>query len=487
MDLGIFNGLQGSRITSASLCDLLVESIEKNRLQPGDRLPSTRDIANYLGISRTTVMKALDKLIARGFLMSSQGAGTWVAKAKNGSPDKAEGASNPAEAKYPWLDRYSDLAATLALQSSEPCGSAQFDEMNFGSSPLDLEPLPAWRKIITRLSHNMDEIGFEANRDVFGYRPLREAIAAFLRRSKGIVCDAEQIVLASGVQGVVSPVFTLLVRAGDLAVCENPGFWGAREQFHGLGADVVTVPVDEQGMVVDALSKLDRDPQWVYIASSCNEPTGVSLSQERRQNLLKFCRENDTAILEDDWDSDFHYSGQAPRSLFSLDTNGSVIYFYSFWRLLYPLVSVGFLVIPHKLIEVFHSYKNIWDRQFTTMEHYALTELLNEGHVESHIRSIWKVYRRKRQALIFALSKHLLPDVTVLASGSGMHTLVRFETPLASEFIQQCAAAAGLECASSEAYYVQAAPANEYMMRFSHLPEEEILGRVERFASLLRG
>jgi GntR family transcriptional regulator / MocR family aminotransferase len=483
MDLGIFNGLQGSRITTESLCDLLIDSIENNRLQPGDKLPSSRDIATYLSISRTTVMKALDKLIARGFLMSSQGAGTWVANSSHSAKEQAT--ETAASNTYPWQQRYSNLASTLSLQSSEPCGSDEFDEMNFGSSPVDLEPLTAWRKIVTRLSHNVDTIGFEPNRDVFGYRPLREAIAAFLRRSKGIICDPEQIVLASGVQSVVSPVFTLLVKPGDLAVCENPGFWGAREQFHGLGADVATIPVDEQGLLVDSLNELDRQPQWVYIASSCNEPTGVSLSESRRRALLNWCNQNNTAILEDDWDSDFHYSGEAPPSLFSLDTTGSVIYFYSFWRLLYPLVSVGFIVIPEKLIEVFHSYKNIWDRQFTMIEHYALTELLIEGHVESHIRSIWKVYRRKRQALIFALSKYLLPGITLLPSGAGMHVVVRFAETMPADFIQKCASESGLECSATTPYYTHAAPVNEFMLRFSHLPEDEILTRVEKFAEAL--
>lgn len=483
MDLGIFSALLGSKITSESLCNLVIDEIGQNRIQPGDKLPSSRDVALYLGISRTTVMKAFDKLIARGFLMTSQGAGTWVASSSNISDRETEKRQKDV---YQWPDRYTDLASALTLQNSEPCGSEQFDEMNFGSSPVDLEPLTAWRKIMVRLSHNLDEIGFDANRDVFGYRPLREAIAGFLRRSKGIKCEPEQIVLASGVQTVISPVFTLLVKAGDLGVCENPGFWGAREQFHGLGADVATVPVDEHGLVVDALKDLDRQPQWIYLAPSCSEPIGVSLSVERRHQLLKFCKNNNTAILEDDWDSDFHYGEPAPPALYTLDTAGSVIYFYSFWRLLYPLVSVGFLVIPHRLIEVFHSYKNIWDRQFTMMEHYALTELLNEGHIENHIRSMWKIYRKKRQALIFALSKNFMPDITLLPSGAGMHVVIRFKKTLPADVIQKCASEAGLECSPTTPYYVHSAPDNEYMMRFSHLPEEEITTRVEKFAAALR-
>ncbi len=483
MDLGILKGLKGSKVTADSLYEVFSKAIEDKILAPGDKLPSSRDLATYLGISRTTVMKTLEKLISRGYLTSSQGAGTWVSfeSASNGKEKPLD--QSP---KYPWSDRFNNFAGTLSLQASEPIVSTAFDEINFGSSPMDLVPVSAWRKSLVRLSQSITDTAFDTNEEVFGYRPLREAIAAFLRRTKGIICDAEQIVLASGVQTVVSPMFTLLVKPGDLAVCENPGFWGAREQFQGMGADVVTVPVDEQGLVVDALNSLERAPQWLYIAPSCQEPTGVTLSAERRRQLLRWCTKEGTAILEDDWDSEFHYGGPSAPSLFSLDESGSVIYFYSFWRLLYPLVSVGCLVIPKQLVEVFESYKNIWDRQFTMLEHRVLTELLNDGHIESHIRSMWKKYRKQRQQLIHSLSKGLLPDISLVHSSTGMHVLVRFDKRFPSSLIQKSAADAGLTCAATTPYYVHSPRENEYMFRFSNIPTDEIEARVETFAKLLR-
>lgn len=482
MDLSILRELKDSKVTADALYAAIKDAVESKLLASGDKMPSTRDMALYLGISRTTVMKAFENLIASGYLASSQGIGTWVTSVATDTkplPQKAD------DAIYRWTDRYTNFARSLSIQSSEPIESAEFDEINFGSSPADLVPLKAWRKILLRAGESVSDSAFDANKEVFGYRPLREAIAGFLRRSKGIICDPEQIVLGSGVQSVISPALMLLVKPGDVAVCENPGFWGAREQFHSLGADVISVAVDEEGLVVDALAEIDRPVHWLYVAPSCQEPSGVALPEKRRQSLIRWIQRNGTAVLEDDWDSEFHYGGAAAPALFTLDKTGSVIYFYSFWRLLYPLISVGFLVIPHKLIGVFESYKNVWDRQFTLVEHHVLTELLNEGHVESHIRTMWKSYRKRRQALIFSMSKYLAPHIHIVSSSAGMHVVVRFDDSWSTDMITADATAAGLPCASTAAYYVHSAPKNEFMVRFSGIAANEIEQRVKDFAERL--
>lgn len=515
VDLGILNQLKDKKITAEALCDLIVDAIDKNLVVAGDKMPSTREIASYLGISRTTVMKVFDILIGRGYLSSSQGAGTWVSTnaATLASGDENGDSKHPGsnyrahadhltqsgrdgssfEPEYQWGERFNDLARRLNLLGSEPVESTDFDEMNFGSSPTELMPLSVWRKTLVNLTQSPaifeDATAFDANKEVFGYRPLREAIAGFLRRSKGMICDAEQIVLSSGVQSVISPVFTLLVKPGDLVICENPGFWGAREQFHSLGADIAYVPVDEDGLVVDALDELvlkeNRPAQWLYLPPSCQEPYGVTLSEDRRVKLLAWCKASGTAILEDDWDSEFHYDRTSVSTLYTLDKTGSVVYFYSFWRLLYPLVSVGFLVIPHQLIEVFASYKNVWDREFTLVEHRVLTELLNEGHVETHMRSMWKSYRKRRQTLIFALTKCFGHRAEVLSSSTGMHVVVRFNEDWSHKRVMESAASAQVPIADTTPYYAHAPRLNEFMVRFSSIPQDEIESRIESFAKTL--
>jgi GntR family transcriptional regulator/MocR family aminotransferase len=485
MDLAILKQLKGSKISAEALRETIASAIENKNLAPGEKLPSTRDIALYLGISRTTVMKSLDNLIATGHLTTSPGAGTWVRKFEgNGSSESAQSTHEQATG-YPWKDRYSSLAINLDAQRIEAIESTDFDEINFGSAPNDMLPLVAWKKSMLHWSHNADSVNFEANSDAFGYSPLREAIAGFLRRTKQIICKPEQIVIGSGVQSVVSPAFSLLVKPDDAIVCENPGFWGAREQFHSLGAAVLPVGVDEHGLMVDLLDEIDRPVQWVYVAPSCQEPSGVMLSEKRRGHLLDWCRRNNCAILEDDWDSEFQYDGQAAPSLFSLDKTGSVVYFYSFWRLLYPLVSVSFLVIPEQLIELFQSYKCSWDRQFTLVEHLVLTELLDKNVIETHMRSMWKTLRKRRQTLIFSLKKVFKDEVRISSSTSGMHVVLQFKNDLPESDILIAARKAGLSCASTAPFYAHSAKANEFMLRFSSHCEDEIESRINEFAIAL--
>ncbi len=485
MVLAILKQLKGSKISAESLKETIAVAIDNKHLAPGEKLPSTRDIALYLGISRTTVMKSLDVLIATGHLTTSPGSGTWVRKSEgNGSPESAHQKHENATG-YPWKDRYSSLALNLDAQRIEAIESTDFDEINFGSASNEMLPMSAWKKSLLHWSHNAESVNFEANSDAFGYRPLREAIAGFLRRTKQIICRPEQIVIGSGVQSVVSPAFSLLVKPDDAIICENPGFWGAREQFHSLGAAVIPVGVDDHGLMVDALKDIDRAVQWVYVEPSCQEPSGVMLSEKRRLDLLDWCKQNNCAILEDDWDSEFQYDGQAAPSLFSLDKTGSVVYFYSFWRLLYPLVSVSFLVIPEQLIELFQSYKCSWDRQFTLVEHLVLTELLDKNVIETHMRSMWKTLRKRRQTLIFSLKKVFKDEVLISGSTSGMHVVLQFKNDFSESAILTAAKNAGLSCASTAPYYAHSPKAKEFMLRFSAHCDEEIESRINEFAILL--
>jgi len=487
MNLAILKQLKGSKITAEALRETIASAIENKHLAPGEKLPSTRDMALYLGISRTTVMKSLESLIATGHLTTSPGAGTWVRKTdRNGSSGEQDSLENQEQPTgYPWHNRFSNLAANLHAQRIEAIENTDFDEINYGSAPSDMLPVQAWRKSLLHWSRSAEKFDFEANSDAFGYLPLRKAIAGYLRRTKQIICKPEQIVIGSGVQSVVSPAFALLVKPDDAIVCENPGFWGAREQFHSLGAAVIPIGIDEHGLIVDQLKDIERSVQWIYVEPSCQEPSGVMLSESRRVALLDWCQRNDCAILEDDWDSEFQYDGQAAPSLFSMDKTGSVIYFYSFWRLLYPLVSVSFLVIPEQLIDTFQSYKCSWDRQFTLVEHLVLTEMLDKNIIETHMRSMWKSLRKRRQALIFALKKHFKDDVKLASSTSGMHVVVQFKESFSEENILACAKRAGMSCATTRPYYAHSAKNNEFMLRFSHHPEDEIESRVSFLATEL--
>jgi GntR family transcriptional regulator/MocR family aminotransferase len=194
------------------------------------------------------------------------------------------------------------------------------------------------------------------------------------------------------------------------AICEEPGYSVAREQFRSHGADVRTIAVDDQGFNVKRMRDTVESADWLYLTPSGQDPTGTILSESRRIEVLNWAQARGAAIIEDGWDSDFHYGGPVIPPLQAMDNQGCVIYMHTFWRLLFPLVSTAFVVIPEKLIPLFRNSKHISDHQYPLIEHYVLTKFIKDGDFENHIRSSWKVLRERRQAMIFELNKHFATE-----------------------------------------------------------------------------
>jgi GntR family transcriptional regulator/MocR family aminotransferase len=247
---------------------------------------------------------------------------------------------------------------------------------------------------------------------------------------------------------------------------------------------VLAVPVDKDGLITEALCSMQERVDWIHLSPSGQDPTGAILSPSRRNQLLTWCQANQTAIIEDAWDSEFHYGGDFPPPLFS--SGNGVIFLYNFWRLLFPLSSIAVLVLPEDLIPVFRSAKNLSDRQFPTLEHYVLTELIESGKLEQHRRHLWKIFRKRRQALIFELKSGLRDDVEFLSPGSGMHVIVRFNAKWSSENIVHAGAEASLPLASTNSYYCENPVPNEFMVHFASVPPEQAKPMVDRFRASLQ-
>jgi len=351
--------------------------------------------------------------------------------------------------------------------------------------PPDLLPTKEWRRLVATCCQERIDVSLGSRGEIFGSENLRTAIAKFLRRSHGIICSTEQIVLYSGPQSALAHLSDLMVQPGQVAVCENPGYQGAREQFRVHGAEVITVPVDADGMNINNLNALEGPVDWLYVSSSCQDPTGAVMPEGRRRQLLEWCQRNKTAIIEDAWDSDFHYGSQSVPALFSLDASDSVIYLYSFSRLLYPLSSLSVLVIPENLIPLFKNSKYLSDRQFPTLEHHILTQMLESGSLDHYIRSIWKTFRKRRQALLFEMKRCLKDDVEFQTHGAGMHIIVKFSEHWDKEQIVQAARMANLPLVPTSSYYVGDAPINEFIAYFAGVPIQQAQTAAEKFAAAL--
>lgn len=485
MDLGFLQELKG-KTTYRSLADAIAKSVDCGTLAKGEKLPSARELALFTECSRATVVHAFDELTARGYLHSIKGDATYVSRtmAQAARHDDNSMTSKPAQ-NFDWSNKYTDLSQQLLLQKPDFVTSGDFKQLNYGALASELLPLRQWRKILSEHCNSESPFALEDRQDVFGYRPLRQAIADLLRRSKGMQCSAEQIVLYSSSQSALAHLMQLLVKPGDTAICEEPGYSVAREQFRSHEAEVKSIAVDEHGLNVKKVRDTIDRADWIYVTPSCQDPTGAILSESRRIELLNWAQSRGAAIIEDGWDSDFHYGGPVIPTLQSMDTQGCVIYAQTFWRLLFPLVSTAFLVVPEKLIPLFRNSKHIADHQYPLVEHYVLTKFIKDGDFENHIRSSWKVLRERRQAMIFALKLAFSEKIQILSPGAAMHLMVRFDQSWSQAEIAHAAESAGLPLASSASYYSGNAHGNEFLAPFAALSSEQIAVATKLFAAKL--
>ncbi len=479
MDLSFLKQTEGRAGGSRGLSTAIANAIDEGRLVVGDRMPSSRDLSLFLGIARATVVAAYDELIASGYLNAERGSGTFVA---GGKALKAAKQLAPASIdQFDWNSLGSDNAERLRALPNQLEVLGDWDPLNHGASPPDLLPLRQWRKVI--INQFLEESNSLPHHeiDMLGYPPLRQSISVFLRRTQGIVCDPEQIVIFSSNQSALNHLFSLLVTPGDLAVCEEPCYAGVREQFRLKGARVETVPVDEDGIIPECLPQ-GKPARFLYLTPAHQDPTGATLSGPRRQQVLQWAYANNACIIEDAWDTDFHYAGAPAPPLFSLDKRGCVIYLYTFWKTLFPLVATGFLVLPKDLVPLFRAAKYMFDIPIPLIEHMALAELISEGELERHIRKVWKVLRRRRQSFIHEMTVRFGHSVTFLAEGAGLHLVGRFSEKWSAECIAASAKAAGIPLTPTTECYDGVAAVNEYMIYFAGIPEEETVIRVESFS-----
>jgi len=487
LDLGFLSALkgQGDKVSSKDLVVALTDAMDKGLLKPGDRLPSIRELSLFLGLAKTTVARAFDQLIATGHLNAQKGSGTFVAGVNGDKRVESNGSTRAvsgSETIGVWNNRLNDVAERILLQSPDFVTSGDLETLNYGSTPSDSLPIYEWKSRIIA-QYRADEIVPGGNKtEPFGFRPLREALVGFLRRTKGIQCTASQIVLYSSSQSALNHILSLLVKPEQKAIFENPGFAGASEHFRIHGVETEFLPVDGDGIVLAGTSCRNEVVDWAYITSASQDPTGAVLSLGRRQELLQWISKNGTAIIEDGWDSDFHYGAKTHPTLFSMDSTGSVFYLYTFWRLLYPLTCTTLLVLPPALVKVFETSKRLCDPPFATAEDIVLCELLENGYLEKHIRQVWKKYRKRRQAVMYELTRAFGKMISVNPVTGGMHAIVSFPPNFPTEEIVACAAKCGFPCAPTASYYYGEAPANQFMVFFASIDEADAQAVVERFA-----
>jgi GntR family transcriptional regulator/MocR family aminotransferase len=401
--------LIGRKNLSSEIYRQLRQAILGGHLRAGDSLPPSRDLAQQLKVSRTTVTGVYERLAGEGFVAARVGAGTVVSEqialARSRQKDKRIGTS--LRARTIWN------AIHLTNVFDQP---AWFD-FRSGLPDAGLFPHEAWRRLMAR-QLRLEAKGRIVYGDPAGDRRLREAIARHIGVSRGVEASPDDVVVTNGTQQGLDVVARVLLSPGDHIAVEDPGYPPARWAFRALGLRVRGVAVDGDGLDVDALPKQARA---VYVTPSHQYPLGMSMSLPRRLALLAWGDRHDAAILEDDYDSEFRFGGRPIEPLRMLDRTGRVIYVGSFSKTLLPTLRLGFIVTPPSLREAIHKAKLVTDWHTSTTMQVALAQFIESGGFARHIRKVREVYRLRHRMITGILARDFSDHLKVVPSIAGLH------------------------------------------------------------------
>jgi GntR family transcriptional regulator/MocR family aminotransferase len=409
-----------NRRISVQLYMALRELLLSGGLAPGDRLPATRTLAQEIGVSRTTVIDAVDRLVSEGLLEARVGAGTFVSDALKGrgetsgdAPMTVRGAADPR------LSR----AARHAAPQFAPRSRLPHKLLAFTTAlpALDAFPMAQWARLSARhWRGERDHVtGYG---EPFGYPRLRAAIARQLNASRGIVCEADQIFIVNGAQQGFSLISAMLVDPGETVWFENPGAIGARNAFIANGARLAPISVDAEGLCVDEGLAKAPDFRLAFVTPSHQQPLGHVMSLERRLALLQAAHDADAMIVEDDYDGEFYYGDQPPPTLKSIDTRERVIYVGTFSKSLFPSLRLGFVLAPRGLVAACERIWEAWLSGAPTVTQAVVADFMDEGLFATHIRTMRQLYRERHDALIEAAAS-LSGRIDVQPTASGFHAV----------------------------------------------------------------
>jgi len=436
-------------------------------------MPSTRELASALRVSRATVAAAYDQLVAEGYLAGHRGSGTFVC---HELPDRPLTRLQPdylrTAAGELRISAFAKRLGRVATPAALPSGAINLSALD---PDWTLFPFPVWNRLLRRHLRRMHSSGHRHATGAAGHDALRETIASYLARSRAVRCRAEQIVIVNGSQQALDLCARVLVDVGDRVAIEEPGYQGARQLFAAVGATVCPVPVDDDGLLV---SSIPTSVRIAHVTPSHQFPTGVSLSLARRLELLAWARSNGSFVIEDDYDSEFRYEGAPLPSLQGLGDASRIVYTGTFSLAMFPGLRIGYVVLPDPLVEPFLRAKWYSDRQTAYLEQAALADFIREGHLERHIRRMRRVYKRRREALLETLGRHFGDGALVAGDPAGLHVVVRFDGfDMAARAERR-----GVGLASTRPCYAGPAPGDEFILRFAGVTERTLNEAIRRLS-----
>ncbi|HMN87059.1 MAG TPA: PLP-dependent aminotransferase family protein [Bauldia sp.] len=447
------------------LCDQLRDLILSGAVPAESRLPSIRTFAGELGVSRNTVITALDQLAAEGLAETRRGSGIRVARVAGAAAGKAE--DRAAGSAMPRLSARGDLMAAQPRVRTFP-GRTAFHP---GSPELALFPFKTWSRLLSRRARfgGQDLFGYHY---ISGHPDLRAVIAKFLTTMRRVRCSPDQIVVTTGGQAALDLLARILIDEGDTVWMEEPGYVGARSAFLGAGARLAPLPVTPAGWQVPGPG--GRPPRLVYVTPSCQHPLGITMPLEQRLAVLEAARAVDAWVIEDDFDGEYTFRGKPLPAMQGLTDQSRVIYVGTFAKTLFPAMRLGFIVLPETLAERVKPAINFTGQYAPLVLQAALADFIEEGSFFLHLNRMRRLYGGRREHFLECFAAYLGEWLEPIDGRTGIQIASVFKAPVDDRAVVERAAAAGVNLAPLSLYYAGAPAMRGLLMGYAGVPESEM-------------
>jgi GntR family transcriptional regulator/MocR family aminotransferase len=431
-------------------------AIVAGQLKPGQRVPSTRNLAAELKVSRIPVSNAYEQLRAEGYLEAFVGAGTCVVR------------SIPADELQPAFGKMRDAPRRVSKSKAPRLVSRRVALMRLPAQTwsnklvafrvnlpaLEHFPTGVWSKLVNRHSRRPSRQSM-AYGDAMGYLPLREAIAEYLGAVRAVRCKPSQVLVTTGSQQCLQLSAQVLLDANEAVWIEEPGYPGARQALIMAGAQLVPVPVDHEGLNVAEGIRRAEGARAVYITPSHQYPLGVTMTATRRMLLLNWAARSGAWIIEDDYDSEYRLGGRPIPSLQGLDTGERVIYVGTFSKVMFPALRLGYMVVPEDLVAAFAAARDATDQFSSTLYQAVMTDFIREGHFARHIRRMRMLYLERRTALVKGIQSQMSDKLEVIGAEAGMHLVALLPPGVSDVALSKKAAEMGISAMPLSACYLK--------------------------------
>lgn len=468
----------------------LRHAILSGQLTAGMRLPSSRALAAALEVSRNTVLEAFDQLAVEGYLESRVGSGTYVTEELPDDLLRVRGNAHLADAPgsppspsddFTLSDR-GEFLTSLQLSAFEDHERPR--AFKPGVPALDAFPIDTWSRLMNRRWRSVPTPMLSYSQSA-GYPPLRKAIAKYLSASRGVRCTPQQVIIVSGTQQAITLTAHVLLDPDDAVWVEDPGYPRAKGAFQWAGAQIVPVPLDEEGLHLAAGRAKDDDTRLAYVTPSHQYPLGMTMSLRRRLELLDWAEQSDAWILEDDYDSEYRYEGRPTAALQGLDQSGRVIYVGTFSKVLFPSLRLGYLVVPEHLVDAFVAARTLVDRCPPLIRQMVVTDFIEEEHFERHLRRMRALYATRQSVLIESAQNLLGDQMRISSDEAGLHLTGLLDPELNDAAVSQALEERNVVAPPLSFYRLQARDQGGLVLGYAAFDEDTIRDGVAHIADAI--